>query len=316
MIVKGSLHEHFISGKNGTITRARARDFWRRIQKAGFDFVAITPHAHSSGTIAPERINRILEETMPQKLKNRGFKMIPAIEFMSREGIDVIAIHSKKEVVFDPGFRKISASLGIDELCTALKKRGCRMVLPHPNTFVGIYNVFLREESKKEKRGARGRAAERAVELLKKHRLGIEQYHGTSDLYTRLIRRTPTLGLKGLKGFKGRLLHNLTPDAHPALVESAAFLSAGGDSHSVKNVGNASFSFEIPEKLRQTSLSDFINSFSKKIEISRHKRKTLAIALREFAMGSKEGRLMRKNNGQKKQMITPWKAIKAIRRQK
>ncbi|MFH0714449.1 MAG: hypothetical protein V1847_01865 [Candidatus Diapherotrites archaeon] len=276
--LKGSLHEHFVPFKSDKRTEAQAERFWKRIERLKFDFVAVTTHAGAVGKLQPENIFELLERKMPETLKQSKFLLIPAIEFTTAEGIDVIALSGDKKALFDRAL--LSKKWTLNGLLDELRNRKCAGFLPHPSSMHGAQFQLSELYRRKRILEPEKAAARELARLVQAYGLGVEAFHGMSAAHAKVVSWVPFPKLRA------RWLSKVNPVPSKELRDQARFLTAGTDAHDVKNLGMTFF--EIPRQRGAVGLEEFLNSLPPKIALSHSSKKALTGSLRNIRGGTRE----------------------------
>jgi len=102
--VKVDLHHHFVASKNPRRRARQVKAFWKAAEKSGLDAVALTTHSNIQVGVNPELIYRELNQAMPKRLKDRGFKLLAGLEVLCKGGVEVGVISPDPDILFGDGF--------------------------------------------------------------------------------------------------------------------------------------------------------------------------------------------------------------------
>jgi hypothetical protein len=208
-MLKGSLHEHFVPYGNEKTQKKYALNFWKIIQKKGFNFIATVSHNSFENEKHPKKVYNLLKKTMPSELVKRNFMLIPAMEITS-EGIHIIAMNNNPEILFEEA--KQYSKMNLEQTLEKLKKKGCTVFFPHPNSLSGV-NWHNRD----------------IKQLIQKYGLGIETFNGAT-FNTKKVIDLLTLGLLKKK--------TKTLNAF-ATQENAKFITSSQDAKHIRTIGDS-----------------------------------------------------------------------------
>ena len=157
--------------------RRHARKLWKTFQKRKLDTVFVAEHAFK----LPLRSYRTLLRERPEKART---VLIPAVEALSKEGIDMI-VFSRDQYVYTQKDIITPYRLTIGQLVTRVRQdRRLYGVIPHP--FAPSDSGILRHESERD-----ARREERTLHFVEKYNASLaalEQFLSAMHL-TRLLRR-------------------------------------------------------------------------------------------------------------------------------
>lgn len=287
--LKGSLHEHFIPYKNAFLRRQQLRSFWKKIEKLGWDFIAVTTRSDFVGLGSPENVFGVLESSMPDALKKRGFKLIPAMEIRSKEKAHLNVYSDDPKKLFSvKEFLECFAGneLPMERLLQIAEQHGFLPVFPHPERIYGIKYSLEQEFKRKGIKDFSQRAAEKTIELISKYSVGLEAHNGSFYDLKNLVKSNV---------FRKNFFKWLLKPQISSLSSAKTFHTAGQDSHIQRNIGRTEIRFSSGKPNAVVSLKELFSIIRKnKAEISRKRRFAPVSFFADFFVGAYRAKKVRR----------------------